>query len=146
MLHKLFCLFILGGLLSMGETDRADLFIEVDNIRQDMGTIWVGIYDKEANFLVKEKAIILGEAVRTTGRLTVQVSDLPRGEYAVALFHDINGNGELDVNFLGIPTEPFAFSGQPGSRWRLPRFEEVKFNFVYPNQVLNTRLRKWNEK
>ena len=35
---------------------------------------------------------------------------LAAGRYAVLVFHDENGNGELDVNFLGIPREPLGFS------------------------------------
>jgi uncharacterized protein (DUF2141 family) len=26
------------------------------------------------------------------------------------IFQDLNGNKKLDKNFIGIPTEPFAFS------------------------------------
>lgn len=36
--------------------------------------------------------------------------NLPAGNYAVMVFHDENGNGELDRNFLGIPREPLGFS------------------------------------
>ena len=37
-------------------------------------------------------------------------TDLPPGGYAVAAFHDRNGDGELSRNILGIPTEPYGFS------------------------------------
>lgn len=41
---------------------------------------------------------------------------LPAGDYAVAVMHDENSNGELDTNFFGAPTEGFGFSNgaQPG--------------------------------
>jgi MipA family protein len=35
---------------------------------------------------------------------------LAPGRYAVMVFHDENGNGELDQNFMGIPREPLGFS------------------------------------
>lgn len=35
---------------------------------------------------------------------------LAPGRYAVLVFHDANGNGELDRNFIGIPREPLGFS------------------------------------
>mgnify|MGYP000073686036 FL=1 len=35
---------------------------------------------------------------------------VPEGDYAVLLFVDENGNGELDRNFIGIPREPIALS------------------------------------
>ena len=37
---------------------------------------------------------------------------LAPGRYAVLAFHDVNGNGILDLNFLGIPREPLGFSNR----------------------------------
>jgi uncharacterized protein (DUF2141 family) len=34
----------------------------------------------------------------------------------VRLFHDSNGNGELDRNMLGIPREGYGFSNDAGAR------------------------------
>jgi uncharacterized protein (DUF2141 family) len=39
------------------------------------------------------------------------------GQYAIRLFHDVNGNGELDTNPFGIPIEPFAFSNNARGRF-----------------------------
>ncbi|MNJ30385.1 hypothetical protein D3C77_249830 [compost metagenome] len=43
-------------------------------------------------------------------------------------FHDVNGDGELNVNPFGVPTEPYAFSnnavGDMGpAKWDRARFE-----------------------
>jgi uncharacterized protein (DUF2141 family) len=35
------------------------------------------------------------------------------GTYAVSAFHDANGNGKLDTNFIGIPKEAVAMSNNP---------------------------------
>jgi uncharacterized protein (DUF2141 family) len=35
---------------------------------------------------------------------------VPHGEYAIAVFVDVNGNGKMDKNFLGIPKEQYGFS------------------------------------
>ena len=48
------------------------------------------------------------------------------GTYAIAVFHDANGNGRLDT-FLGIPREAFGFSNNPPVRPRAPRFAECSF-------------------
>lgn len=42
----------------------------------------------------------------------VRFEELAAGSYAVLVFHDENGNGELDGNFLGIPREPLGFSNR----------------------------------
>ena len=119
------------------------LIIEVGNVKEAKGTIWVGIYDSEDNYLVKEKAIVQGFKVERTGDARFSIPGLPYGTYAVALFHDINDNGELDRNFFGIPTEPFAFSRPPRSKWRLPNFNEVSFQFQANAQRLRISLREW---
>ena len=40
----------------------------------------------------------------------VEFGGLVPGRYAVLVFHDANGNGTLDQNFMGIPREPLGFS------------------------------------
>ena len=35
---------------------------------------------------------------------------LPVGDYAMKSFHAVDGDGEMDTNPFGMPTEPFAFS------------------------------------
>ena len=37
-------------------------------------------------------------------------TNLRPGRYAVVALHDENGNGYLDKNFVGFPTEPYGFS------------------------------------
>jgi len=107
--------------------------------------IWVGIYNSN-NYLIKEQAIVNGFLVEKLGQEFLEFPDIQYGTYAVALFHDINGNGEMDKNFVGIPSEPYAFSQKPRTKWRLPKFHEIQFEFTHTNQILKTRLKKWGEK
>ena len=120
------------------------LIVEVENVEKDEGIIWVGLYDSEQNFLIKENATLVeGILVDQSSHLTFELKEIPLGTYAMALVHDINHNGEMDTNFIGIPTEPYAFSHKPKSKWRLPHFHEVKFNFSKPNQILKVALERW---
>ncbi|MDB5721533.1 MAG: hypothetical protein JWP15_2151 [Alphaproteobacteria bacterium] len=48
------------------------------------------------------------------------------GTYALAIFHDENGNKKLDT-FLGIPREGFGFSRNPTVRFGPPRFAQAGF-------------------
>jgi uncharacterized protein (DUF2141 family) len=123
--------------------DNGSLIIDIQNINGGTGIIWIGIYDSADNYLVKEKAILKEVKINAAGPKKIQIEDLPYGNYAVALFHDLNENGEMDRDWLGIPSEPFAFSGQPTSRFRLPRFEEVKFTFSPGSATLTTHLQRW---
>ena len=59
------------------------------------------------------------------GTITVVLKDLPGGDYAVAAFHDENGNGERDRNVLGMPTEGYAFGNDAIGRMGPPTFEDA---------------------
>jgi len=125
------------------ETADGKLHLRVEHIKQAEGWIWVGVYNSEENFLIKEKAIIEGREVVTSGAMNIVVDHVKFGHCAVAVFHDINGNGEMDRNWIGIPVEPYAFSRKPPSRWRLPRFHEVEFYFNARYPTLSMTLKRW---
>ena len=52
---------------------------------------------------------------------------LPAGVYAVRVMHDVNGNGDLDSNLIGMPTEPFGFSNNARGNFGPPTFSDTKF-------------------
>ena len=62
---------------------------------------------------------------------TLVFPGLPQGSYAVTVFHDENGNNDLDHNFLRFPAEPLGFSN--GFKLSLfsgmPSFEKLRFSF-----------------
>ena len=55
----------------------------------------------------------------------------PYAEYMggsiIKLFLDLNGNGEMDTNFLGIPKEPFGFSNNAKGKLGPPSFDAAAF-------------------
>ncbi len=132
-------------LLATPDTNRmGDLNLTVTNIQENSGRIWVGIYRSEEDFLDREKARLVEAKVDSSGSLTIPISALDYGtEYALAIFHDEDDDGELNRNFFGLPAEPWAFSGEPKTRLRLPRFAEVKFCFKEGREAQSVRLRLW---
>lgn len=123
--------------------NQGKLLIEVSNINAAKGKIWVGVYDKPEHYFEQDKAIVKAVKVSKTGKTSLSINRLKYGTYAIALFHDVNGNGKLDQNMFGVPTEPYAFSKLPKSKWRLPKFEEVKFYFQRNNQIVKAPLQRW---
>jgi uncharacterized protein (DUF2141 family) len=68
--------------------------------------------------------------------------ELAPGEWAVALTQDTNNNDKLDKNFLGIPTEPFAFSNNVRPHLSAPSFKECEFTVDGPGKVV--AINSWN--
>jgi uncharacterized protein (DUF2141 family) len=51
----------------------------------------------------------------------------PPGRYAIRLFHDRDGNGQLGTNMMGIPNEPFGFSNDAPVQFGPPSFDAAAF-------------------
>ena len=113
-------------LLLTPSSNGYQLEIKVENIKSQQGIIKVCIFDNEADFFGKALKCI---EVRpgTSSHVTVRFKDLPPGTYAAVAYHDINENGRLDRNFLGIPSEPYAFSNNPSTMFGPPSFSKAAF-------------------
>lgn len=108
------------------------------------GKMHLAVYNSSEGF--KARAEVLS-VVRTTSGAPVSLQvELPgAGDYVLAAFHDLNGNGELDVNMLGIPTEPYGFGQVPPSKWREPDFREIATSVVTGRANATIVLKKWKE-
>lgn len=122
----------------------AELHITLSNIREAKGSIYVALYDNKANFQNTDK-IRAKKIVRVDAKGTIDISfpKLPAGSYSISCFHDINGNGKLDTNFLGIPTEPYGFSNNARPKFRAPNWEETRFYLTNIAETQAVRLEKW---
>ena len=61
------------------------------------------------------------------GKAAASFPDIAAVEYAIKLFHDENGNGIHDKNFLGIPEEDYAFSNNARGMMEPPVYEKAGF-------------------
>lgn len=74
------------------------------------------------------------------------VEGLPPGQYVIAGFHDVNGNGKLDKNMMGVPTEPYGFSKEPASKWSRPAWNEVAENVKGKGSDHRIVMKTWKER
>lgn len=114
----------------------ADLTIRVDNVRSSDGQLMVSLFDKAADFLKRPACAVSAKA--DAGSTTLVVKDLASGDYAIAVYHDVNGNGKMDSNMMGIPVEPFAFGKDAQGNMGPPAFDAVKL--TVPDAGLATHV------
>lgn len=103
------------------------LTLEIEGITSDEGKVSVAFYTNQATFLKFDKVFKTGSENAVKGTTTLKIKDIPDGTYAVAVFHDKNGNEKLDTNMFGIPKEPIAFSKAKMKTFGPPKFEECAF-------------------
>jgi uncharacterized protein (DUF2141 family) len=81
-----------------------------------------------------QRVDVAGETAR------VDFADLAPGQYAFRMFHDVNGDGRMNTNPLGIPTEPFAFSNNARGSFGPARWADAVFTVNAGPNVQQIRL------
>jgi uncharacterized protein (DUF2141 family) len=99
-----------------------ELTIEISGVIPDGGKVYVAVYDRAETFPRSGRQQVGQVLDSADNHLTVRFRELPPGEYAAVAFQDVNGNGELDKNFLGIPREPYGFSNGARGAAGPPKF------------------------
>lgn len=117
-------LFLLIPFLGVSQNQ---LSITVHETKSSEGNICIAIYDESDGFLEFEKVYKSSSVKAHKGTTEITVDDLPNGIYAVAVFHDKNGNDELDTNWLGIPREKMGFSNAKMKTFGPPSFKDCAF-------------------
>jgi uncharacterized protein (DUF2141 family) len=119
------------------------LEIKITNIENGNGTIYIAIQDSAEGWLESDPDTKtyrdVTQPVSSTEDLLVNVEGLPPGEYAVSLFHDLDGDEELATNFIGYPKEPFGFSA-PMGKFGPPKFSEAAVEFSGEDTSVEVRL------
>jgi uncharacterized protein (DUF2141 family) len=117
----------------------ADLTIAVTGVASAQGQIMVALYNSADTFQIKPYRAVVAPAA--AGTVQIAVKDLPAGDYAFALYHDANGNGKLDRNLIGMPTEDYAFSNNAMGKQRPPAYEAARFQVPAAGAVASVSLR-----
>jgi uncharacterized protein (DUF2141 family) len=121
--------FIAIGLLFSGaaaaQTASGTMAITISNAQRGTSLIRVGLYNKASDFPDQDKVYWAAEyKPSVTGSTKISIPNLPVGTYAVAIYQDLNGNKDLDVNFVGYPKEPFGFSKNFKPKIGAPSFSD----------------------
>ena len=98
--------------------------VEVHDIHQLSGRMYIGIFKPTNVFpqgppLTKQSVAVDAHTVHVT-------FELEPGEYAVALYQDVNSNGHIDKRMFGLPKEPYGFSNNIRPHLATPKFDECK--------------------
>ncbi|TXK74045.1 DUF2141 domain-containing protein [Mesonia sp. HuA40] len=121
----LFLFLIVLSLNTYAQNEQ--LVLSIDNITKIKGTIEVGVFNKSDGFLEKNTAIKNYSIPVNNHTLIYTIKDLPEGDYAISMYQDINEDKKCNLNFIGVPKEPYAFSNNVKPKFSAPNFEECKF-------------------
>jgi uncharacterized protein (DUF2141 family) len=126
---------IWGGLaiaatLATATSAKADtVSVTVQGLKNQSGQVCLSLFANGQGFPSSGQNALLAQCAAATGSsVTIPLRNLASGNYAIALFHDANSNGKLDMNAFGIPTEGFGFSRNPSILGGIPQFRDAAFS------------------
>ncbi|GEN99521.1 hypothetical protein NSE01_13540 [Novosphingobium sediminis] len=112
----------------------SSILVQIDGLRSNRGQILACMTANPKTFPDCQKDPHARHlTVPAANGETVQFRDVPQGRYAIALFHDENGNGRMDKMMM-LPREGFGFSRDAPLQFGPPRFGAASFQ-VGPVQL-----------
>ncbi len=121
-------LISLLALLSPMWVQAGELKLELHAPGMQGKMVYVALYSIPDTFMTRDTRGRYHRIAAAGDSTILSLIDLPAGRYAISAYIDVNGNGKLDTNFIGIPNEPTGFSRDASSRFGPPDFNEAAFD------------------
>jgi uncharacterized protein (DUF2141 family) len=116
-----------------------DVTLHVTGIEKQNGEVFAGLYDARSwsgdHFLSAAHVAVNGQDA------TLHLTAPSPGQYAIKLFHDLDGTGKLARNVFGIPTEPYAFSNNATGSMGPPDFNAAAFDVAADGATQEVHMR-----
>ena len=128
MKHLITIAALLAGAAAVA-ADDVNLRVIATNVKSDQGKLYVWVYDKKDDWLsdryrTQKSVAVAGN--RSGDKVTLELL-LPAGEYALSIFQDVNDDGKLERNFIGIPKEPAGLSNNLRPKFGPPKYKDAAF-------------------
>lgn len=112
-----------------------NLELTVNGVKEIKGDMSVALYDSgthfpsNTNYVFAQKIPIVDSVFKFT------FTKIPAGNYAIAIYQDLDRNGELNKNWMGVPKEPYGFSNDVRKRMGPPDFEDAAFSLTSDSEI-----------
>ena len=94
------------------EAQEAVVRLTVSGVKPAGGTVYAAVFDSPEGY--RKNVPLRSLTLQSASSVVEAVVTLPPGEYVFSLYQDLNSNGKLDTNFIGIPREPVGISNYDG--------------------------------
>lgn len=133
--------FLSSGINAQEKPVNAGIVVQVDALVTGKGSVFCDLYDNERGFPNKPAQALMRVKVQPERETATCVfPDVKAGRYAVAIWHDVNGDQKLDTNWVGVPSEPVGASNNAKGKLGPPTFQEAAFDYKPPLWRQNIRL------
>jgi uncharacterized protein (DUF2141 family) len=128
-------LIFMGNLFTPA-AEQTTVSVTVTRVSAQKGEIYAALFNSDKGFPNDVSAAYkTAKATPRNGTATLQFENVPQGTYAIALFHDTNGDGKLNTNFIGIPKEGYGVSNNAKNMFSGPSFKQTVFKHTTSTQL-----------
>jgi uncharacterized protein (DUF2141 family) len=135
----LFFFFALSSAINLF-AQKFSLTVTASGFPDNVGQAYMGLYRAQDDFPVINKQYIGKVVAISKNSASVTYSNLVKGNYAVAVFHDRNKDGVLNTNLFGVPTEEYGFSNNARNTFSAPSFSAASFS-VSANKSISINVK-----
>ena len=116
------------------KTSTSNLIIHITGFENSDGVAKVALVNSKKNY--SEETPFKGYNFNIINNRVLKTITLPYGEYAIKIYHDENGNDELDTRMFGIPKERYGFSNNARGTFGPPEYKDARFNLDSPEKEM----------
>ena len=115
---------------------HSDLNVKITNIKEVKGHLVIGVYNNPELFPKVDKQYKVFYIKVTASNMNYTIKGLKHGQYALAIFHDLNSDTICNRNIMGIPTEKYGFSKNVRPFLSAPSFEDAAINLNSKKNII----------
>ncbi len=130
---------LLIALLAQAPAAAAEIQLVVEDVRSEQGVLRLellrigdGSEDGVTTAQIMVPAVV--------PRVRVTLHDLGTGRYAARVHHDVDDDGAMATNLVGMPTEPWGVSNDARGRFGPPRMTDMAVDVGDEGGVLRMTL------
>lgn len=117
------------------------LKVLIVGLENDEGEVRIALFDSKDSYSAEGKPSQEVSVFIKDKKAECTFKGIPYGTYAIKLYHDKNGNGKLDMNFMGIPNEPYGFSNNAREEFGPTKWEDAKFTVNSKNMTMEITVK-----
>jgi uncharacterized protein (DUF2141 family) len=134
--------FIIYSVL-FSQEEKGNIKIEVSGFKSDDGKARILIFSlkEKDGFPSDQKNAYLKKIISIENqKVQIEIKDIPFGEYAISVHHDINNDGKVNKNWIGIPKEGLGCSNDAKGNYGPPSYNQAKFILNSKQKILRINI------
>jgi uncharacterized protein (DUF2141 family) len=135
---KSFILLFILTFFTILQDNSHRLVITVTGLKPFKGDLYISLHNRPEYFQIADSAFMKKKITVNEETENVRFDNVPEGRYAIAIYHDENLNGMMDVNEIGFPREGYGFSTTNKVAGR-PKFEQAAFT-ISRNDTIEVKM------